>query len=454
MLASCARLLPLVAAQLLAAPAIAQSHVWVVDDDGGPGVDFTDITPAVAAAASGDTILVKDGAYGGFTIEGLGLTIVADVQASVLVGGQVDVRHVAAGDTVLLRDLTVEVEEATPLFLADSPGSIRIEGCTISTLDLPGPFVFSGGEFPQIYNYGALIATACDDVAIQRSELNGGKSEMGNFVFFLVTDVGANGLTAFDSTLVVVDSVVRGGQGGGAETSSEAMHQQSLLGSSGGLAMYGENSTVTTWNTSFEGGDGGGSGFWDPFCTGVGGCSGLYDYHQSGGGGAAIDLVDSSFAHTDCTFTSGAPGPHWGGGLSGPVPPSVTLTGSDEVVGIGVPPANLRCQPVVRSSGTLVFEATVSAVPALSVLGIGATPLAIPATFVNGALLVDPLLLFVVASPAPTPAPQIAFPLPAFLALPAGTAATFHAQLVHLDATTSIATVSGSTAFTVLHPSL
>jgi len=46
--------------------ALAQSAlagVWLVDDDGGPGVNFTDIQSAVLAAAPGDVLLVAPGNY-------------------------------------------------------------------------------------------------------------------------------------------------------------------------------------------------------------------------------------------------------------------------------------------------------------------------------------------------------------------------------------------------------
>lgn len=48
--------------------ATASAGTWIVDDDGGPGVDFTSIAGAVAAAAPGDLILVKPGAYGTFWV--------------------------------------------------------------------------------------------------------------------------------------------------------------------------------------------------------------------------------------------------------------------------------------------------------------------------------------------------------------------------------------------------
>ncbi|MCI0586734.1 MAG: hypothetical protein L0323_07840 [Planctomycetes bacterium] len=48
---------------------------WVVDDDGGPGVNFTDLPPAIAAAADGDVLLVQPGTYSHFTLSGKGLRI-------------------------------------------------------------------------------------------------------------------------------------------------------------------------------------------------------------------------------------------------------------------------------------------------------------------------------------------------------------------------------------------
>src|SRR6188474_3248921 len=49
--------------------------IWIVDANSGPGTHFTDLPAAVAAAQSGDTILVRPGTYTAFAVTGKALTI-------------------------------------------------------------------------------------------------------------------------------------------------------------------------------------------------------------------------------------------------------------------------------------------------------------------------------------------------------------------------------------------
>jgi hypothetical protein len=61
---------PLVLCSLAAA-----QTTWIVDDSGGPGVHFTSLPAAVAAAASGDTLRVAAGTYQAFHVANKALTI-------------------------------------------------------------------------------------------------------------------------------------------------------------------------------------------------------------------------------------------------------------------------------------------------------------------------------------------------------------------------------------------
>ena len=63
----------------------AQTRVFTVDDDAP--ADFTTIQAAVNAAAPGDVVLVKDGDYVKFTIDGKGISVLADRDAAVRVLG-------------------------------------------------------------------------------------------------------------------------------------------------------------------------------------------------------------------------------------------------------------------------------------------------------------------------------------------------------------------------------
>ena len=67
----------LLALALLSAGAAAQysNNLWIVDQQGTG--DFTTIQAAVAAAESGDRILVHSGAYDGFQIDGMTLAVEA-----------------------------------------------------------------------------------------------------------------------------------------------------------------------------------------------------------------------------------------------------------------------------------------------------------------------------------------------------------------------------------------
>ncbi len=109
------------------APASVQGAVLVVDAAGGPGVQHTAIHTAVAAAAPGDTVLVRAGSYPGFAV-GKPLLVIADAGAAVQVSGAVSVAGTAVGETVTLLGLEFRGYPAS-LQITGCRGPVWIEAC-------------------------------------------------------------------------------------------------------------------------------------------------------------------------------------------------------------------------------------------------------------------------------------------------------------------------------------
>lgn len=91
-------------------PARGQS-TWTVDDDGGPGVQFTAIQPAVDAAQDGDVVLVAAGVYAPFVMAGKALSVVGAGVGLTIVGGwsapPTEVRDLPQGSVATLARLTL-----------------------------------------------------------------------------------------------------------------------------------------------------------------------------------------------------------------------------------------------------------------------------------------------------------------------------------------------------------
>jgi len=141
-------------ALLAAAPAVAGT--FVVDDSGG--ADFTDVPPAIAAAAPGDLILVRDGLYSSFFLE-KGLAIVADGGAEPQWDqGFAWVRNVPAGQTATLAGLNLQT-----LRIQACDGTVLIDDCTLE----PGSYPLN----PPVVT--ALSVVNCDLVVLSRSHFAG-----------------------------------------------------------------------------------------------------------------------------------------------------------------------------------------------------------------------------------------------------------------------------------------
>lgn len=87
---------------MLVLPLLQGTHV--VDAAGGPGSNFTDIPPAVAVAASGDTILVRAGTYTGFATDKALSVIGAGASVTTIIGTgpAIEIHSPPLGETFLL----------------------------------------------------------------------------------------------------------------------------------------------------------------------------------------------------------------------------------------------------------------------------------------------------------------------------------------------------------------
>lgn len=125
----------------------ASAATWIVDDDGGPGVDFTDIPPAIAAAATGDLILVRDGAYSGFYLD-KSLTIAADTGCQPVITDLCTITAINQGYSAVISGFVTY-----RLYAHSSAGDIFVDGCYSETS----------------HHWPALTIESCDHVSISRS---------------------------------------------------------------------------------------------------------------------------------------------------------------------------------------------------------------------------------------------------------------------------------------------
>lgn len=237
---------------------LASAGVLVVDAN-GPG-PYTQIQAAVSAASDGDVLLVKTGDYARVEIVDKELAIVADVGATVRVGGM-RVMNVAATRTVLLSGLVIEgVGHSYPqswgLEVLTSSGIVFLEACRVS-----------GSQSDCCAQAPAARFVDAAGVVIVRSTLQGSTGGTEHYY-------GGSGCVASDSFVALYDSVVLGGNGG----------QDCCCGygygytGSGGISVGASHGFTFVSGSTIAGGDGGDAFpacFWDTFNVGGRGGDGL-----------------------------------------------------------------------------------------------------------------------------------------------------------------------------------
>ena len=231
----------------LAAPAVAST--FVVDDDGGPGVDFTDLPAAVAASSHGDVILVHPGSYSDFVLS-KGVTILGTAPGVVVAPGSRvsslpaprravlarmelrDLRIVGCAGTVVLDEVELPHPAQSPLqqlLLVQGSPDVRVFGSTVD--------VSPGGDSGEV---GARVALS--RLELVQSTVRG---DAGLDVDCGTGGPGGDGLALSDGARAhVVATDVLGGEGGANTYPCVAICNQGAGDGGAGLVASGAGTTV------------------------------------------------------------------------------------------------------------------------------------------------------------------------------------------------------------------
>jgi len=173
-------------------------EVWKVDDSGG--ADFTDIQPAIDAADHGDTILVRPGSYGGFTIVDKSLSLVVDGGQSPRIRTIATIAGLAADHPVTLAGLNLR----RGLVIIDSDGEVLCSDLVC--------------EWPELTTSNTSLShrvSNCETVVFSRCSLKGRDGAMVYWNYDTWDGVdGENGLDVQGSRVALYGCQVQGGTGG------------------------------------------------------------------------------------------------------------------------------------------------------------------------------------------------------------------------------------------------
>jgi hypothetical protein len=144
---------------------VAAQTTWIVDQAGGPGSQFTNLTPAIAAASDGDLILIRPGNYAEGQLDvDKGLTILGEtgvvVTMNVFGTAGMTIHDLPATSAFAMRDLRIGGQLAgPPVAIVDCAGLVlldKLEG-PIGGLGLPENFGVHVESCQQVHLHGLLV---------------------------------------------------------------------------------------------------------------------------------------------------------------------------------------------------------------------------------------------------------------------------------------------------------
>ncbi len=253
-----------------------------------PGLPpFINLQEAVDAANDGDTILVAEGSYDGFTIAGKSLNVVAAPQQQVSIQGSVRVIDIGLDQCVLLSGVKVLGVKTYPvpepcLIVSNSLGHVRVDNCE---------FIGGSGWYPVWWGgpYGAggdaISVNLGTRMALSHCTIRGGIGAGNAESEWYPGGEGGKGLRLATSYVSVDRCSIQGGDGG------DGVH-----GGRGGDGCSAQSSWLFSAGNAFHGGNGG-----DVYC--------LFSPNHGGDGGAGLYVSAGSQAELlNDTFLGGAGG--------------------------------------------------------------------------------------------------------------------------------------------------
>ena len=189
----------------------APADVIVVDPSGGG--DFTDIQPAIDAAADGDVILVRGGTYSSPEITGKALTLVADGPVTVV--GGMRVQHTLVQHDVVLNGIELVGEHlatlpaVAALTIFDARGAVRVEDCTFQGAD--GPVDCDDTPHGDCAGGPAVVVERALDVSFTRCSLTGGEGK--EWTQGEAHNAGGDALVVLGASIAMHDCALQGGDG-------------------------------------------------------------------------------------------------------------------------------------------------------------------------------------------------------------------------------------------------
>ena len=154
--------------------------IWIVDAANGPGTNFVDLPPAIAAAASGDTIIVRAGNYSAFNVSGKALTIRGAGAAAAHVFGLgpgapsnlgTTIDTVPAGSTFYVSGLSFAgFHGVPPPILSSGLGVLGASRVVVTDAIITGPGITTAA-----WNYAGagLVLSGGAEVHVSRTTMQG-----------------------------------------------------------------------------------------------------------------------------------------------------------------------------------------------------------------------------------------------------------------------------------------